>query len=331
MSLKSLSQTRWRIEPNRVTIYPYGVFYTFAGIMAVLLSGLLVLYVKYQNTTVSESLPLLLVILLIVVLFWSFAATYIEFDNQNARMRKMFMGFLPTTTISFAKLQGINLVSNMGGSYNYRLFQKDSRYGKGIIVSSGYTKNDDPNAIAFVEDTVPVIHGYLDLHDTPGDYIAEPISSFRFFNQESSNYTVKNKKVGAIIFGLMFLVVGFYLLTLQTDGILVKVVIVAATLFLAAIFFNAAYTKIIFNTSAQAIQRSGPINYFNKSYPFTSFAGIQTVRRSMNFIYIGTDINMYFDLPDKNGKQDLLTVSTFRRSANIDRFIKEMHQIMGIV
>ncbi|OKS87456.1 hypothetical protein RG47T_2917 [Mucilaginibacter polytrichastri] len=37
---------------------------------------------------------------------------------------------------------------------------------------------------------------------------------------------------------------------------------------------------------------------------------------------------MYFDVPNKNGKQDLFTVSSLRKSADIDRFIKELYQIM---
>jgi hypothetical protein len=95
MSLKSLSKTRWKIDPDRVIIYPYGVFYVFTAIIAVLFTGLLLLYINYQNTTLSESLPFIFLLLLIVVLFWGYAATHIEFDNGKGRMRKMLMGFIP--------------------------------------------------------------------------------------------------------------------------------------------------------------------------------------------------------------------------------------------
>ena len=125
MSLKTLSKTRWKIEPDSVTIYPYGIFYIFAAVITVVFTGLLLVYINYQNTTVYESLPIVFFILLFIAFLWGFAASRIEFDNGKGRMRKMLMGFLPSTTIPFAKIQGINLVNNMGGGYNYRLFQKE--------------------------------------------------------------------------------------------------------------------------------------------------------------------------------------------------------------
>jgi hypothetical protein len=330
MSLKSLSKTRWKIDSDRVTIYPYGVFYVFTAVIAVIFTGLLVMYVHYQNTAITESLPIALLFLLMVLLFWGFAGTYIEFDNSKGRMRKMLMGFLPTSTIPFARLQGINVISNTVGSYNYRLFQKDEKYGKGIVVSSGYTKNDDPNAVAFVNEAVQVIHGYLDLHDSPADYTTEAITSYRFFIQDGNTYTIKNRKIGALLFGAIFLVIGFSLLTLESNGLVAKIIIVAATVFLALIFFNAAYTKITFNTATKTIERTGVAKFLNRSYHFGAFAGIQTLRRSINFVYAGTDINMYFDVPGKSGKQDLFTVISLKKSIDIERFIQELYQIMEI-
>jgi hypothetical protein len=312
MSIKSLSKTRWKIESD------------------ILFTGLLLLFINYQNTTIGKSLPFVLLLLLMVVLFWGYAATRIEFDNNKGRMRKLLMGFIPVSNIPFSKLQGINAVSNMAGSYNYRLFKKDARYGSGIVVSSGYTKSDDPNAIAFVEEAVPVIHGFLDLHDSPAEYVTEPITFFRFFNQNGNLYTIKNKKIGAILFGLLFIVIGFFLLTIETNGIVAKVVIVAATLFLALVFLNAAYTTITFDTATQTIERSGVAKFLNRRYQFGAFAGIQTLRRSINFVYTGTDINMYFDVPDKNGKQDLFTIIALKKSGDIERFVQELNEIMGI-
>jgi hypothetical protein len=329
MSLKSLSKTRWTIEPDRVTIYPYGVFYIFTIVIGVLFTGLLLLYVNYQSTAVSESLPFVLLLLFIVVMFWGFAATQIEFDNSKGRMRKLLMGFIPVNNVPFSNLQGINAVSNTVGSYNYRLFKKDARYGSGIVVSSGYTKNDDPNAIAFVEEAVPIIHSFLDLHDSPADYIEEPITSYRFFNQQGNVYTIKNKKTGARIFGLLFLALGIFLLTLETNGILSKIFIVAATLFVALIFFNAAFTTITIDTFAQTVERTGVAKFLNRKYSFASFAGIQTLRRSINFVYAGTDVNMYFNVPDKNDKQELLAIISLKKSSDIERFIQELNLIMA--
>jgi hypothetical protein len=328
MSLKSLSKTRWKIEPNSVTIYPYGVFYIFTIVIAVLFSGLLLLFINYQNTTLTESLPFVLLLLLIVIIFWGFASTQIEFDNSQGSMRKLLMGFIPVANIPFSKLQGINAVSNMAGSYNYRLYRKDAKFGSGIVVSCGYTKNDDPNAIAFVNEAVPLIHGYLDMHDSPGDFVAEPITSFRFFEQTGNVYTIKNKRIGAIIFGLIFLVIGLYLLTIETNGALSKVFIVGITAFFGLIFLNAAFTTITFDTTAQTVERVGLAKFMNRKYHFGAFAGFQTLRRSINFVYAGTDVNMYFDVPGKAGKQDLFTIISLKKSTDIERFIQELNEVM---
>jgi hypothetical protein len=330
MSLKTLVKTRWKIEPDRVIIYPYGLLYVFTAVIAALFTGLLLLYLKSINTTLAESLPLVLFLLLIIVLFWGFAGTYVEFDNSKARMRKMLMGFLPVTTLPLAKLQGINSVSNTVGSYNYRLFRKDARYGKGIVVSSGYTKEDDPNAIAFVNEAIPIIHSYLDRYDTPTDFVDEKITSYKYFDQEAGVYTVKNKKIGAIILGFFFVALGLYLTTIETNGFLPKLIIVAAMLLMGLVIINAGYTKLSFDTTNQIIQRTGLISYFNKQYNFYSFAGIETLRRSINFVYAGTDVNMYFEVAGKNGKQEIITASSFKNSADIERFIKELYQIMEI-
>ncbi|WP_233276840.1 hypothetical protein [Mucilaginibacter paludis] len=203
MSLKSLSKTRWKIEPNGVTIYPYGIFYVFTAILAVFFTGLIILYITYQNTSITESLPVVLFFVLMLVAFWSFGGTYIQFDNRKGTMRKMLFGFLPTTTIPLAQLQGIKAVTTLQ-TYKYHLFLKDAQYGKGIVVSSGFSKNDDPNAIAFVNEAVPLIHSYLDRYNSPADYVAEQITAYRFFEQDGHVYAIKSKKVGLLVFGAIF-------------------------------------------------------------------------------------------------------------------------------
>lgn len=328
MTLKSLSKTRWSLEPQRVVIYPYGVFYLFTIVFALFATALLLLYVTYQNTTFTESLPFVLFLLLIVAMFWGHAGTFVEFDHNKGHMRKMLLGFIPTTTTPLSKLQGINAVSNLAGSYNYRLFRKDSRYGKGLVVSCGYTQSNDPNALAFVEEAVPVIHQFLDQYDTPADYVKVPLTSYQFFTKEGPVFTIKNAKTGAIIIGLIFIAIGISLLGLETNGLLAKVVIIAIMLGLGFIFFNAAYTQTTFNTDTQLIERTGWIKALNKKYHFGAFAGLQTVRQSINFVYTGTSINMHFHVPGKADRQDVLAVASLRKSAQVERFVDELYQIM---
>jgi len=330
MSLKTLTKTRWKIEQDRVLIYPHGLFHILAAVLALLFSGLILVYVSYQNTTMLDSLPLVFLMFFIVLLFWAFAGTYIEFDNRKGRMRKVLMGVLPTANIAFKELQGINVVSHLAGGYNYRLYRKNARYGKGIIVSSGYSKNDDPNAIAFVEQAVPVIHGFMDQHDSAASDVVEPITNYRFFKEENGVFAIKTKKIGAIIFALFFIGLGIWLLTIPVNGVMGTVIMILFMFLLGFIFLNAAFTNTVVNPIEQTIKRTGLLPFFNKTHHFEHFVGIQTVRQSINFVYSGTIINMHFVVPGKAGKQAVFSAATHRRSSSIERFIQELYQVMNL-
>jgi hypothetical protein len=328
MSLKSLLKTRWKIETDRVTIYPYGLFYIFSAVMAIFSGGLLIIYTQYQNTTVAESLPLVLLILLIVVLFWGSALTYIEFDNSKGRMRKILLGFIPTVTIPLADLQGIDVVSGMTtGSYNYNLFRKDSRFGRGIVVSSAYTKNDDPNAVAFVEEAVPIIHSYLDKYDSAADFVQEPLTAYKYFEPKGNSYVIKSRKAGSFIFGLLFFGIGIWLFTIPADSLIAILFCIALFFLFGLVFINAAFTNFVFDPQARTVKRTGLFRFLNKQYDFNNFRGIQTVRHTMNFIYVRTSINLNFEV---TGKNEILTVASLFRSKSVDRFIRELYQIMDV-
>lgn len=331
MSLKSLAQTRWKLEPERVTIYPYGLSYILSAVLAVAFAVILFLYLKYQNASLSDSLPLVLVLLLIVVLFWSFAATSIEFDNRSGNMRKLLMGIIPLTTIPFAKIQGISPVSNLYGSYKYRLFRKDAKYGKGVLVSCAYTKNDDPNAVAFVDEAVTTIHSYLDAHDSPSDFVSAPITSFKYFEEQNGQYILKKNKVGSTILGLALLAIGIHELTpgawLGHDLSIGRICMLIFTIVGGPAIILAGFTSVTFDTIKRTIERKSPIGLGNRLYSFDDFNGIQTVRKSMNFIYSGTEVQLFFIKPAAE-KQEVIVLQSFYRSSNVERFVQEVNALI---
>lgn len=333
MSLKSVSKTRWKLEGNIITVYPYGLYYILTIVLAVIFAGILFIYIKYQNTSITDSLPLALLLLLAVVIFWALAGTSVEFDNGRGVMRKKLMGIIPIATVPFDKLHGINVVSNIGQGYNYRIFKKDDRYGKGMVVSSAYGKNDDPNAIAFVNEVIPLIHNFLDQHGALSPDIAEPITNFKYFNQENGSFTVKKNKVAALILGLLLFAFGVYGFTrgswMQDFNLLGQICFFIFFIAGGPLIIIAGFTTVTFDPAARTIQRKSPVGIGNKTWNFQDFVTVQTIRRSINFIYSGTDIQMHFQRPDNN-KPEAIIVRTFRRSRSIDRFVKELYQIMGI-
>ena len=331
MSLKSLAQTRWKLEPNLVTVYPYGLSYILSAVLAVIFAAILFVYTYYLKTTLSDSIPLVLVLLLMVLLFWGFAGTAIEFDNHSGIMRKKLMGFIPITTIHFSKLQGITPVANLYGSYKYRLFTKKNRYGKGILVSCAYTKNDDPNAVAFVEEAATTIHGFLDAYDSAVDYAAEPITTLRYFEQQSGIFILKKNKIGSTLLGLILLFIGIHELTpaawLGHELSIGRICLLIFTIVGGPAIILAGFTNITLDISKRTLERKSPIRLGNKTFAFDNFNGIQTVRKSTNFIYSGTDVQLYFLKPGTN-KEEVIVLQSFFKTKNVERFIQEVNAII---
>lgn len=333
MSLKSVTQTRWKIEPSRVILYPNGMSYILCVVLAIIFACLLLVYTRYEGGGLSSSLPLMLFLLLIVVLFWGHGHTYVAFDNRTQRMQKKLMGFIPVANVPFAELQGIQVVSNMYGGYNYRAFTKANRYGKGIVISSGYGKNDDPNALALVNTVVPVIHQYLDEGEgmlAPAA-VSEPITKYQYFIYDQGTYTLKRNKIAGTLLGLALSGLGIYMLTnppffADLDTIRRWFVLLFLLICGPAIILG-VFTRIVFDLQHQTVSRISPIGLGNRQYRFAEFTGFQTVRRSMNFIYSGTDVHMYF-APAGKRKEEVLQLSSFRNTRKIDRFIAEVQQIM---
>ena len=276
-------------------------------------------------------MPLLLVLIVIVVLFIGWAGTCIEFDISTGIMRKKLMGFLPIASIPFSRIYGISPVSNMMGSYKYRIFKKDNRYGKGILVSSAYGKNDDPNAIAFVDEVITPIHRFLEAHDGPEDFKPQLIEKYEFFNVQGGNYTIKRNKIGSTILGLVLLGIGIHELTpgawLGHDLAIGRICFLIFTLIGGPAIMLAGFTEVKFDKDSRLLTRMSPIGLGNKTYSFDDFNGLQTVRKSTNLIYTGTDVQIYF-LKPQSQKEDVLVLQSFMSTRKVERFISEVNSII---
>ena len=329
MSVKSITKTRWAIEPDRVTVYPYGLSFILAAVLAVLYAGLFFVFISYANMGFTVTIPVVAFFVFILLLFWLQGYTHVTFDNRTQQMRKYLFGFIPVKTIPLAKLHAINPVSNLAGSYNYRAFSTDNKYGKGTIVSCRYTKADDPNAIAFVELAIPAIYAFLPEEEDGISETSALITDYRYFSGANGIYTMKNKKIGALILGgfLIFWAVWIVFTGAMSDTG-ARYLVILILLGMGLVFVNAAYTKVIIDTNNQTLQRTGPTGWGNKVYNLHDFTGFQTIRQTMNFIYSGTEVQMYFAAREAN-KEDVIMLQNFRSSGQIERFLQEMYQIMG--
>jgi len=161
--------------------------------------------------------------------------------------------------------------------------------------------------------------------------IAPPVMlSYQYFVYNNDSYLLKSKKTGVIILGAFFILfsVMFFTLIFKSP---IGAFLGGTAFFLFGFFcIAAAFTKLIFNKTAQTIERTGILSYLNKHYHFKDFIRIETVRIYTNFIYTRTAVNLRFKNPESPDKTDLLTIASLRTSKQVEQFIHEFHQITGL-
>lgn len=331
MPQKGLTKTRWTIDDACITIYPYRVFLIFSIVLGVLFGGLLFLFITIERSSANTMGSVALLLAAIVILFLAYSRTQIIFDRTTGNMQQKLLGLIPIRTIPFDRLHGVNTVTQQYGGFNFRIFPKNNKYGKGITISSGYGKETDPNAVAFSQEVIPLIHEYIAQYAPLAEHTNSNITAYQYFNENAGVYTLKNKKAGTIIIGIVLLALGIHECTgsawIQTNGTTGRIIFLLCCFGLGLIFLLAAFTRIILNPTARTIERISPIGIGNKKYAFGDFSGFRTVRKSYNMVYAGTEVQMYFTPP--NVKQpNVMVVSTIRQSRKIERFIEEIKSIM---
>lgn len=323
MSINTLRKTRWKVNPRSISVYPYGVFYILTFFLALAFGVLIALNGAPQGIIIS-----LVVILLLLGLFGN---TNVVFDNEQQLMQKKLFGFLPVASIPFEKLEGINIVRNNMGGYNFRAFRKNDKFGKGTPVSAGYSKETDTNALGFTQEVIAPVHAWLDEITPANSDIKKPLDSYSFFLVNHTEYVVKKSKVTFILSGLLFIAFGVYALIDETvmpnAKPLVKYGVIAGSLLLGLALIVGAYTKIVFDTADKMVRTVSPIGLRNREYSFSDFDGFQIVRRSTNMIYTGTDVQIYFRA-NNNKKAGMLVLKTFMGTKKIDRFLEETGSVM---
>jgi hypothetical protein len=322
----SISKTQWKIESDRIIIRPHGIVFILASVLAVAFVGLFMLGQKES----PGNMGLLAVVMAFIwLLFVLGGFTYVIFDRNAGRMKQLLFGFLPIRNVPFEKLYQVSMVTQRAGGFTFRIFTRENKYGRGTMISSRYGKDTDPNAVAFSNEVIPLIHQYLDAV-APLKSENTEITDYEYFTESDGIYTLKAKKAGLIVFGIIFLAIGIHECTpdaWMTDlNIGGKLLMTVFQIGLGVVFFAAAYTRLTFNTGSRIIERKSPIGIGNRQFSFDSFVNFQTVRKTYNGVYSGTDINMLFEVAGK--KNNVLRASTFKNTKQIERFMLEIGSII---
>jgi hypothetical protein len=324
MSIKTLIKTRWKIGDDKLTIYPFGRLFIFGIVLGIIF---LALIFAVNATGIPYIIPFLITFSLVM-----FAGGYtcIVFDRQTNTMKKLVFGIIPVTTKPFDQLYGVNIMRQATGGFNYRIYPKDNKFGRGTIISSYYGKDTDPYAIAFNQEVVTRIHSYLDQAD-PLPPQQEIITEYQYFTESQGIYTLKQPKAGSTILGLILLAFAIHEMLptawMIEKGPLVQYGIAIFSLLLAVVFLNAIFMTITFDTRLRIVQKTSPLKMGNLKMPFEYFVNFHMVRKSTNGAYTGTEVYMIFQVPDAKHTKSML-IQHVRNTKKIDRLIEEVKNIM---
>lgn len=323
-----MNKTSWKITSDVVTIYPYRIFYLLSLLFAFCLG--LVLAALRISAGLQDLTIVSVFFLGLVLLLASGGLTKIVFDNERQLMQKKMFGVLPVISIAFEKLDRITVVRNTLSGYNFRAFRKNDKYGKGVVVSSGYGKDTDKNALAFVNEVIPAVDAFLKVNTV--ETVKAPILEYEFFRVNSTKYQVKKNTLFLFFIAALFLSFGISELIhtrfLSEAPLIVRYALVVGSFFLGISGIITIFTKIVFDTSEKTVEVISPLGLRNRVYAFADFQGVQVVRKTTNGVHSGTEVQMYFEDRVKN-KTKTLVVRSFGKSKKIEQFLDEIHSIMG--
>lgn len=330
MAFNNWTNTKWVISEDEVTIFPFRISKLLAFIFGGLAILLCAAFWFIEHTSFEVILPIIAPILFIAGLIWMGGKTSAIFDNRKGVFKRKLFNILPVSTIPFSKLHAVNVVNQTLGGYSYKLFRKNARYGKGITISSGYSKNNDANATAFVNDVIPRIHAFLDRHDPQGLEKLADIEHFKYFKEEDGVYEVRNGKVSNLIYALVFIGLSIFLATLieeKTTGVWIGQ---GFFLIMTIVFANNAFTHFIFDPNAGIVKKKALFAFLNKEFDYKYYIGVQTIRHSTNGIYSRTSVNLNFLSSDKSKSAQEVEVASFYRVSKVERFMQEYQQIIRL-
>ncbi|MGZ3872533.1 MAG: hypothetical protein ACXVJD_06425 [Mucilaginibacter sp.] len=147
MSIKKITQTRWDITADTITIYPYGAVYLICVTFAIIALAMTV-FILYPLHEGLAFVPAYLFYIVVILLLWLFARTNVFFDKRQRVMYKRLFGFIKTRRLKFDEISGIMPIRTGRGTFRYYIIpDKSYWWNTGIGISSGFINESSPHAI----------------------------------------------------------------------------------------------------------------------------------------------------------------------------------------
>lgn len=325
-----MAKTKWIIGPGTLTIYPKRNLRIIGIIFFVLFAAFIFFLSRsMQGYSTGFTFGYYGFLLLIPLMLIFAAETKVVFDGSS-RILYQKIAFLPTGSIPFDDIASVEPYEILGSGFNYKLFRKSNRHGRGLLVSAGYSKATDANLIAFQQEVLPKIDELV-FANAPVIH-KQAIYDFKFFREEGGVYLLRDNKIGSFIIGLIFIGATVAILFspdfLSQEGSIQKILITYFPAIIGLALLFAATSNIRFDKNQRMIIRSTFAGRVVKEYSFDDLIRFQVIRKTTNLIYSGTEVRAEIFLPAKN-KTTILNLKSFIGTKKIERFLDEANTILG--
>lgn len=326
----NMAKTKWIIEPSKLTIYPKRGLRLMGLIFLVLVVGISIyLYTQQKSLAMQFGIGFLVFMILFPIIILLLGENNIVFDGSSRTMFNKIAG-ITIGSIPFDQIAAVEPYQILGSGFNYRVFKKSNRHGKGVIISAGYSKASILNLQAFEQEVLPKIDELV-FANAPV-IPKQTIYSFEFFKEEGGTYTVRDNKVAALIFGVILIGITVAILLNPTfmanEDEFKRFLTTYFPLLIGIILVSSFFSSVTFDKNQQQIIHSTFAGRFKKVYSFDDLVRFQVVRKSTNFIYTGTEVKAQIESKAKNKSLELI-LRNFRSTKKIQRFLDEANTILG--
>lgn len=325
-----MAKTKWIIEANTLMIYPKRNL-RIVGLFVFILIAVFIYFLatEMSNYSIARSTTYYVILLMIPISLVFSAESKVIFDGTDRRLYKK-IGFLPIGSIPFDDIAAIELYQTLGSGFNYSLFKKSNRHGRGLIVSAGYSKATDTNLIQYQNEVLPKID---ELVFANAPIISkQAIYDFEFFKEEGGVYTLRQQKIGGLILGfiLIGITVAIWLTPdfMMEEAVFKRMLVTYFPLIIGLVFIYNFFSSLKFDKNQRKVIQSTFGGLKVNEYAFDDLVRFQIIRKTTNLIYSGTDVNAEIYLPNKDTMKTLM-MRSFISTKKIDRFLDEANTILG--
>jgi len=325
-----MAKTFWISEVDTLTIYPARIARRLSIIYFIVFTALIAFL--YTSKTLGNTNTVLiyegLIILLSIIVFF-IGERKVIFDAENRQLSSKIFG-ITTSATPFDQIAAITPYDTMG-AISYRAFTKSDRHGKGIVLSCGYSKQSNPNLIAYEQEVLPRINELV-FSNRPL-HVKQVIYDFKFFKEENGIYKITHNKLGALIFGILLIALTVFILFhpgfMDDRASYKRIMVTYFPAIIGLVLVNAFFSSVSFDKNNRRIINATLGGLIKKVYSFDDFIQFQIIRKSTNFIYTDTEVKALLDLAGQDKTKYLLLIN-FRRTKQIERFIDEANTILGL-